>query len=135
MTAAALADELEVSVATARRDLEALSAAGIPVYAQPGHGRGWPLLGGARTDLTGLTADEARALFLLLGPSAGSSPQATSALHKLVRTLPTTFRAEAQAAADAASSTRPGGAIPAPQRNLSSYPPCRRPSCGARGCA
>lgn len=101
MTAAALADELEVSVATARRDLEALAAAGIPVYPQPGRGGGWSLLGGARTDLTGLTADEARALFLLVGPSAGASPQATSALRKLVRALPATFRADAEAAAAA----------------------------------
>ena len=52
--AAELAEELEVSVATARRDLEALSAAGIPVYPQPGRGGGWSLLGGARTDLSGL---------------------------------------------------------------------------------
>lgn len=101
MTAAALAAELEVSVATARRDLEALAAAGIPVYPQQGRGGGWQLLGGARTDLTGLTADEARALFLLLGPSAGTSPQASSALRKLVRALPSTFRTEAEAAAAA----------------------------------
>jgi predicted DNA-binding transcriptional regulator YafY len=47
VTAAELADELEVSVATARRDLEALSAAGIPVYPQPGRGGGWSLVGGA----------------------------------------------------------------------------------------
>ena len=53
LRAADLARELEVSVATARRDLEALSSAGIPVYAQPGRGGGWALLGGARTDLTG----------------------------------------------------------------------------------
>ena len=55
VTAAEVADELEVSVATARRDLEALSTAGIPVYPQPGRGGGWSLVGGARTDLTGLT--------------------------------------------------------------------------------
>ena len=51
VTAAELATELEVSVATARRDLEALSAAGIPVYPQAGRGGGWSLVGGARTDL------------------------------------------------------------------------------------
>ena len=55
VTAAEVAAELEVSVATARRDLEALSTAGIPVYPQPGRGGGWSLVGGARTDLTGLT--------------------------------------------------------------------------------
>src|ERR1700680_910403 len=60
VTATELADELEVSVATARRDLEALSAAGIPVYPQPGRGGGWSLVGGARTDLSGLSAVAAR---------------------------------------------------------------------------
>lgn len=64
VTAAELAEELEVSVATARRDLEALSAAGVPVYPQPGRGGGWSLVGGARTDLSGLSATEAQALFL-----------------------------------------------------------------------
>ncbi|NUU19197.1 YafY family transcriptional regulator [Cellulomonas humilata] len=98
VTAAEVADELEVSVATARRDLEALSTAGIPVYPQPGRGGGWSLVGGARTDLTGLTAPEAQALFLLLGSSSDRSAEATSALRKLVRALPATFRAEAEAA-------------------------------------
>jgi predicted DNA-binding transcriptional regulator YafY len=101
VTATALAAELEVSVATARRDLEALSAAGIPVYPQAGRGGGWSLVGGARTDLTGLSAPEARALFLLAGPAASVSPEARAALRKLVRALPATFRADAQAAADA----------------------------------
>lgn len=101
VTAAQLAGELEVSVATARRDLEALSAAGVPVYPQPGRGGGWSLLGGARTDLSGLTAGEARALFLLLGPAATLHPRARSALRKLVRALPETFRTDAQAAATA----------------------------------
>src|SRR6188768_700913 len=98
VTAAELADELEVSVATARRDLEAMSAAGIPVYPQPGRGGGWSLVGGARTDLTGLTSAEAQALFLLVGSSSDRSADATSALRKLVRALPATFRAEAEAA-------------------------------------
>ncbi len=101
VTAAELAEELETSVATARRDLEALSAAGIPVYPQPGRGGGWQLLGGARTDLSGLTAPEARALFLLVGPAASVDPEAKAALRKLVRALPETFRADAEAAAEA----------------------------------
>ncbi|MEU8894621.1 WYL domain-containing protein [Nocardia sp. NPDC048505] len=101
VTAAELAAELEVSVATARRDLEALSAAGVPVYPQPGRGGGWQLVGGARTDLSGLTAPEARALFLLAGSSTGGEPEVKSALRKLVRALPQTFRADAEAAADA----------------------------------
>jgi predicted DNA-binding transcriptional regulator YafY len=101
VTAAELADELEVSVATARRDLEALSTAGIPVYPQPGRGGGWSLVGGARTDLSGLSAAEAQALFLLAGPAASIAPDAKSALRKLVRALPDTFRADAEAAASA----------------------------------
>jgi predicted DNA-binding transcriptional regulator YafY len=101
VTAAELAEELEVSVATARRDLEALSTAGIPVYPQAGRGGGWSLVGGARTDLSGLSAPEARALFLLAGPAAAVSPEAKAALRKLVQALPATFRADAQAAADA----------------------------------
>jgi predicted DNA-binding transcriptional regulator YafY len=101
VTAAELAGELEVSVATARRDLEALSAAGVPVYPQPGRGGGWSLLGGARTDLTGLTAAEAQALFALAGPGAAIVPEVRSALRKLVQALPGTFRADAEAAAEA----------------------------------
>ncbi|HSU35483.1 MAG TPA: WYL domain-containing protein [Propionibacteriaceae bacterium] len=101
LRAADLARELEVSVATARRDLEALSSAGIPVYAQPGRGGGWALLGGARTDLTGLTAAETQALFLLAGPASSGSPALASALRKLVRALPSTFRTDAESAAAA----------------------------------
>lgn len=101
VTASQLAAELEVSVSTARRDLEALSTAGIPVYSQPGRGGGWSLVGGARTDLTGLTAPEAQALFLLVGPAAGSSDQARSALRKLLQALPETFRTQATNAARA----------------------------------
>lgn len=101
ITAAELAKELEVSTATARRDLEALSTAGVPVYPQPGRGGGWSLIGGARTDLSGLTSAEAQALFLVAGPAAAVAPEIKSALRKLVRALPGTFRADAQAAADA----------------------------------
>ena len=100
ITAAELAAELEISVATARRDLESLSAAGVPVYPQPGRGGGWTLVGGARTDLSGLTAGEARALFLLVG-RASEAPELRSALRKLIRALPSGFRADAEAAADA----------------------------------
>jgi predicted DNA-binding transcriptional regulator YafY len=101
LTAAELAAELEVSVKTARRDLEALGTAGIPVYSQAGKGGGWSLLGGARTDLSGLTAAEARTLFLVAGPSASVAPEAKAALRKLVQALPATFRADAEAAASA----------------------------------
>ena len=101
VTAAELAEELEISVKTARRDLEALAMAGIPVYSQSGKGGGWSLVGGARTDLSGLTAAEARTLFLLAGPSSHVTPEAKTALRKLVQALPETFRAEARAAAAA----------------------------------
>src|SRR3954451_18132785 len=101
VTAAEGAAELEISERTARRDLEALSAAGIPVYAQPGRGGGWSLVGGARTDLSGLSAPEVQALFLLSGPAATASQALLSPLRKLVRALPATFRAEAETAASA----------------------------------
>jgi predicted DNA-binding transcriptional regulator YafY len=101
VTAAEVAEELEISERTARRDLEALSMAGIPVYSQAGRGGGWSLLGGARTDLSGLTAAEARTLFLVAGPSSSATPEAKSALRKLVQALPETFRADAEAAASA----------------------------------
>lgn len=111
VTASEVATELEVSERTARRDLEALSMAGIPVYSQAGRGGGWSLIGGARTDLSGLTAAEARTLFLIAGPSSAATPAAKSALRKLVRALPETFRAEAEAAAAAVmiDSSRWGG--------------------------
>jgi predicted DNA-binding transcriptional regulator YafY len=100
VTADELARELEVSARTARRDLEGLAMAGIPVYSQPGRGGGWTLLGGATTDLSGLTAAEARTLFLVAGPSA-ATPEVKAALRKLVQALPSTFRSDAEAAAGA----------------------------------
>ncbi|MDP5226272.1 MULTISPECIES: WYL domain-containing protein [Arthrobacter] len=116
VTAAELAGELEVSLATARRDLGALSVAGIPVYAEPGRGGGWQLLGGSRTDLTGLTAPEARALFLLLGSAPQLPDGAAPALRKLLRALPPSFRDDAEAAAAARVTDRAGWGEPAPQR-------------------
>jgi predicted DNA-binding transcriptional regulator YafY len=101
ITAAEAAAELEVSERTARRDLDALSMAGIPVYSQQGRNGGWQLIGGARTDLSGLTAGETRALFLLAGPSLAATPELRAALRKLVRALPESFRAQAEAASRA----------------------------------
>ncbi len=101
VTAADVATELEVSERTARRDLEALGLAGLPVYSERGRGGGWRLLGGGRTDLSGLSGAEARALFLVAGPQAQATPELKTALRKLVRALPEPLRAGAEGAASA----------------------------------
>lgn len=99
VTAAEVAREMEVSERTARRDLDALAMAGVPVYSMQGRGGGWRLVGGARTDLSGLTAGEARALFLVAGPASATTPAVKAALRKLVHALPEPFRVQAGAAA------------------------------------
>ena len=99
VTAAEVARQLEISERTARRDLDALAMAGVPVYSTQGRGGGWRLVGGARTDLSGLTASEARALFLVAGPASEATPAVKAALRKLVRALPEPFRVQAEAAA------------------------------------
>ncbi|MFY1675582.1 helix-turn-helix transcriptional regulator [Streptomyces sp. WMMC905] len=95
-----LARRLEVSVRTVYRDVEALSAAGVPVYAVRGRYGGVGLLPGFRTDLTGLTRDEARALFVLVGQSAhsalGLDRALGSALRKMMAALPALHRPAAE---------------------------------------
>ena len=100
VTAAEVATELEVSERTARRDLDALGVAGLPVYSLQGRNGGWRLAGGGRTDLSGLTAAETWALFMVAGP-ASTTPGVKAALRKLVRALPESFRADAEAASTA----------------------------------
>src|SRR5215212_4992159 len=101
VTVAEVARELEVSSRTARRDLEALGVAGVPVYSSAGRGGGWSLVGGARTDLSGLTVDEARALFLAAGPATGATPGVQAALRKVLAALPAPLRQGAEQAAAA----------------------------------
>ena len=100
VTAADVAAELEISERTARRDLDSLGVAGLPVYSVQGRNGGWRLLGDGRTDLTGLTSAETQALFLLAGPRA-TTPELRAALRKLVRALPEPFRERAKAASAA----------------------------------
>ncbi|MGZ8764135.1 MAG: helix-turn-helix transcriptional regulator [Acidimicrobiia bacterium] len=101
VTASEVAAELEVSERTARRDLEALGMAGVPVYPRQGRNGGWQLIGGARTDLSGLTVAEVRALFLVAGPASTATPQVKAALRKLVSALPEPFRESAELATTA----------------------------------
>jgi predicted DNA-binding transcriptional regulator YafY len=99
MTAGALSAELGVSVRTIYRDLDALAAAGVPVYGVAGPGGGYRLVEGYRTRLTGLTAGEAEALLLVdlsapLG-ALGLGSDLLAARLKLAAALPETMRVRA----------------------------------------
>ncbi|KMS67000.1 transcriptional regulator [Streptomyces viridochromogenes] len=103
MTAAELARELEVSERTVTRDAQALSEAGVPVYADRGRAGGYRLIGGYRTRLTGLARSEAEALFLSGVPGAlremGLEDAASAARLKVSAALVPSVRDASRSAA------------------------------------
>lgn len=104
LSATTLARELEVSTRTVLRDIEALSAAGVPVYAERGRHGGFALLPGFRTELTGLNHDEALAL-LIAGSRRGAEAfglgsALASAMLKVVDALPDSYRDTAAGVAE-----------------------------------
>jgi predicted DNA-binding transcriptional regulator YafY len=113
MSAAELSRELEVSTRTVLRDVDALSTAGVPVYAERGRRGGFALLPGYRTDLTGLTSEEALALVVAgsRAPAPGMAPALASAMRKVVAALPTHHRDRTTEAAGRIL-LRPDGMIP-----------------------
>jgi predicted DNA-binding transcriptional regulator YafY len=100
VSAQVLAQALEVSVRTIYRDIDQLSAAGVPVYAETGRGGGFALRDGYRTELTGLDRPEAESLFLAGVPFAaaqlGRGPALQSMRLKLLATLPEATRRDAE---------------------------------------
>lgn len=117
MTATELARELEVSTRTVLRDVDALSAAGIPVYAERGRDGGFALLPGFTTDLTGLTHEEALALLTAqsraTSDALGLGPAFAAAVRKVVAAMPEAARRTATDAADrvlVGQEWRPGAA-------------------------
>ncbi|MFV0458254.1 MAG: helix-turn-helix transcriptional regulator [Actinomycetales bacterium] len=102
ITAPEAAQRLEASVRTIYRDVEALSAAGVPVWTEQGRDGGIVLMPGYRTDLTGLTAAEAQALIALTGKAVpddlGLGGALVSALPKLLAAVPPGHRGAAEQA-------------------------------------
>jgi predicted DNA-binding transcriptional regulator YafY len=102
MTAHDLANRLEVSERTIHRDMESLSAAGVPVVAERGAGGGWSLMGEYRTNLTGLNEAEIQALFLTRSPrlleDLGLGRAAEAAFIKLFAAVPPAMRRDAESA-------------------------------------
>lgn len=102
LSARVLAERLEVSERTVHRDMESLSMAGVPVYAEKGRRGGWALVDAYRTDLTGLTEAELRSLVIASAPGVladlGLGGAADRALIKLLAGLPEARRRAAESA-------------------------------------
>lgn len=99
MTAGDLARRLEVSERTIHRDMEALAAAGVPVYAERGSGGGWALPDGYQTNLTGLNPAELASLFvqpLRVLTDLGLDKASEAALAKLLAAMPPVVRRDAE---------------------------------------
>ncbi len=100
VTAGELAADREVSLRTIYRDIDALSAAGIPVYSERGSEGGYRLLDGYRTQLNGLSAKEAEALFMMgfsgLAADLGLGSVMMAAQTKLMSAVPASLRAGAE---------------------------------------
>jgi predicted DNA-binding transcriptional regulator YafY len=100
LSASDLAAEFEVSVRTIHRDIDQLSSAGVPVYAERGRDGGFQLMDGYQTKLTGLSGEEAQ--FVMLGglgavaADLGVAPELASAQMKLAASLPPAQGARAQ---------------------------------------
>ena len=103
VTAGALAQECEVSLRTIYRDIDALSAAGVPVYSERGSEGGYRLLDGYRTQLNGLSAKEAEALFMMglngVAADLGLGGVMLAAQTKLLSAVPAAMRPAPCAAA------------------------------------
>lgn len=112
VTASWLAEELEVSERTVLRDMEALSAAGVPVYTERGRHGGCVLLDAFTTEATGITPAEAQALYAWSSRDAvadlGLGPALTSALTKIAATAPSGALADAEALGTVVHSDRRG---------------------------
>jgi predicted DNA-binding transcriptional regulator YafY len=104
LSARVLAEELQVSIRTLHRDVDQLSAAGVPIYAERGRSGGFALLDGWKTSLTGLTKSESQAVFLsgLAGPAAqlGLGAEVKAAQLKLLSAVPTAWREHARVVSD-----------------------------------
>jgi predicted DNA-binding transcriptional regulator YafY len=102
LTSRDLADRLEISERTVLRDMDALTAAGVPVVADRGPAGGWRLLDGYQTKLTGLTAAEIQTLFFAHPPqlleALGLGRAAEAAWLKLQAALPAASQRRAERA-------------------------------------